>query len=75
MVCDLAVGVLLRQHNYSIIICAVVVGLEYGSYTVSESTHEVEVCIEVKSGNLAQSESVVVTITTSPGTAIGNSYI
>ena len=42
---------------------------------MSESTHEVEVCTEVKSGNLAQSESVVVTITTSPGTAIGNSYI
>ncbi len=53
-------------------LAGVVIDLELPSYTVNEANGTVEVCATIVSGTLER--SVVVTISTSDGTATGESF-
>lgn len=50
---------------------AVEVGFNASDYTVSESDSTAMVCVEVKSGELEPAEVVMLTLSTAPGTALG----
>ena len=60
-------------HTSGTVFCvdAVEVGFTESAYTTSESDGSVMVCVEVKSGQLAPAELAPLTLTTSPGTALG----
>ena len=50
---------------------AVEIGFANCSYTVGESESSVVVCVEVKSGELTPAETALATVSTLPGTALG----